>query len=43
MAVKFEFYETPTPDDKKGEKKYHARVVSYSTVDTDQLIRNIHT
>lgn len=43
MAVKFEFYETPTPDDKKGEKKYHARVVSYSTVDTEQIIRNIHT
>lgn len=43
MAVKFEFYETPTPDDEKGEKKYHARVVSYNTVETEQIIHSIHT
>lgn len=43
MAVRFEFYETPTPDDEKGEKKYHARVVSYNTVETEQIIHSIHT
>ena len=43
MAVKFEFYETPTPDDEKGEKKYHARVVSYNTVNAEQIIHSIHT
>lgn len=43
MAVRFEFYETPTPDDEQGEKKYHARVVSYNTVETEQIIHEIHS
>lgn len=43
MAVQFEFYETPTPDDEHGEKKYHARVVSYSTAETETIIHDIHS
>lgn len=42
MAVKFEFYETPVPNSKEEEKKYHARVVSYNTVETEQVIHDIH-
>lgn len=41
MSIKFEFYETPDPS---GEKtgKYHARAVTRVTVDTEQLISEIH-
>jgi predicted histone-like DNA-binding protein len=40
MAIKFEFYETPNVS---GEKtgKYHARAVTYKTVTTDEVARNI--
>lgn len=43
MAVQFEFYETPTPDEEQGEKKYHARVMSYSTAETEKIIHDIHS
>lgn len=43
MAVRFEFYQTPAPDDKQGEKKYHARVVSHNTVETKHIIHDIHS
>lgn len=43
MAVRFEFYETPAPDDNQGEKKYHARAVSYHTAETKHLVNDIHS
>lgn len=43
MAVRFEFYETPAPNDKRGDKKYHARVVSYNTAETEEIIHDIHS
>ena len=41
MAVKFEFYESPVAPDKKKKVRYHPRVVSFKTVETDQIIYDI--
>lgn len=40
MAIKFEFYESPHTIGKR-KKRYHARVVNWQHVDTDQLAREI--
>lgn len=42
MAVQFELYQTPMPEDKKNKVRYHARPVSYETVDTKKLVYRIH-
>lgn len=43
MAVQFELYKTPMPEEKKNKVRYHARPVSYETVDTEDLIYRIHS
>ena len=43
MAVQFELYNTPMPEEKKNKVRYHARPVSYETVDTEDLIYRIHS
>ena len=40
MAIYYEFYKTPNPN-KDEEKSYHARVVTYNKVSTDQLASEI--
>lgn len=34
MAVQFELYKTPMPKEKKNKVRYHARPISYETVNT---------
>ena len=43
MAIKFDFYRTPTApgEVKEGNEKYHARVVGGRTVDLDAIIPHI--
>ena len=43
MAVKFDFYENPAPKESKKKTRYHARVISYGTVDSEQLAQIIHS
>lgn len=40
MAIDFEFYENPDPSGENA-GKYHARVVTYRTVKTPEIARNI--
>lgn len=40
MSIKFEFYETPDPSGEKS-GKYHARTVTFRTVSTEQIAREI--
>ncbi|WP_300729724.1 HU family DNA-binding protein [uncultured Bacteroides sp.] len=40
MAVKFEFYQTPKPQE-SAKKTYHARVINQQHVDSDQLAEEI--
>ena len=44
MSIQFDFYNTPSPEGIANEKKarYHARVVAKQSVDTDDLVRQIH-
>ena len=35
MAVQFELYKTPMPKEKKNKTRYHARPVSFETVNTE--------
>ena len=42
MAVQFELYKTPMPKEKKNKVRYHARPISYETVDTENLVYRIH-
>lgn len=42
MAVQFELYKTPMPEEKKNKVRYHARPVSFETVDTEKLAYRIH-
>lgn len=43
MAVQFELYKTPMPEEKKNKVRYHARPVSFETVDTEKLAYRIHS
>lgn len=43
MAVKFELYKTPMPEEKKNKMRYHARTISYGTVETEDLVYRIHS
>lgn len=43
MAVKFDFYKTPIPADRLQKKRYHARVASYKTVDTEYIVKDIQS
>ena len=42
MAVQFELYKTPMPKEKKNKTRYHARPVSFETVNTEKLAYRIH-
>ena len=42
MAVQFELYRTPMPKEKKNIVRYHARPISYETVNTKKLVYRIH-
>lgn len=42
MAVQFELYKTPMPKEKKNKRRYHARPVSFETVNTEKLAYRIH-
>lgn len=42
MAVSFELYQTPMPEDKKNKTRYHARPVSFGTVSSEKVIARIH-
>lgn len=42
MAVQFELYRTPMPEEKKNKVRYHARPISFETVDTEKLVYRIH-
>ena len=42
MAVQFELYKTPMPKEKKNKVRYHARPISYETVNTKKLVCRIH-
>lgn len=42
MAVSFELYQTPMPEDKKNKIRYHARPVSFGTVSSEKIIARIH-
>lgn len=42
MAVQFELYQTPMPEEKKNKVRYHARPVSFETVNTEKLAYRIH-
>ena len=42
MAVQFELYKTPMPKEKKNKVRYHARPISYETVNTEKLVYRIH-
>ena len=41
MAVQFELYKTPMPKEKKNKTRYHARPVSFETVNTEKLAYRI--
>ena len=41
MAIHFEFYRNPNSEG-TNKKRYHARVVSFGRVDTEQLAQEIH-
>lgn len=41
MAIQFEFYRNPNSEG-TNKKRYHARVVSFGRVDTEQLAKEIH-
>lgn len=43
MAVQFELYKTPMPEEKKNKVRYHARPVSFETVNTEKLAYRIHS
>ncbi|WP_321330745.1 HU family DNA-binding protein [uncultured Bacteroides sp.] len=43
MAVKFELYKTPMPKERKNKIRYHARPVSFETVNTEELASRIHS
>ena len=44
MAIKFDFYHSPSPEEKGEEQKerFHARVVRKQTIETEALIEEIH-
>ena len=42
MAVQFELYKSPMPKEKKNKTRYHARPVSFETVNTEKLAYRIH-
>ena len=44
MSIQFDFYNTPSPEGIINEKKvrYHARVVTKQTIDSDDIVRQIH-
>lgn len=42
MAVEYDFYQTPVPENKEQQAKYHARVVNLKTTDTTELAKEIH-
>ena len=42
MAVQFELYKTPMPKEKKNKVRYHARPISFETVNTEKLVYRIH-
>ena len=41
MAIQFELYKVPSPKDKEEKELYHARVVNFQHIDTNQLAREI--
>ena len=42
MSVQFELYKTPMPKEKKNKVRYHARPISFETVNTEKLVYRIH-
>ena len=43
MAIQFELYKTPRPQNEADKETYHARVVNFQHIDTDYLARQIQT
>lgn len=41
MAIQFELYKNPQPKEKEGDETYHARVVNFRHVGTDDLAKEI--
>ena len=42
MAAKYDFYKTPVSKDSTKRPRFHARIVSSGTIDTDDLAKRIH-
>jgi len=42
MSVQFELYKTPMPKERKNKVRYHARPISFETVNTEKLVYRIH-
>lgn len=44
MSIQFDFYNTPSPEGIIDEEtaRYHARVITKQTIDTEDIIRQIH-
>lgn len=42
MAAKYDFYKTPVSKDSMKRPRFHARIVSSDTIDTDDLAKRIH-
>ena len=42
MAAKYDFYKTPVSKDSMKRPRFHARIVSSGTIDTDDLAKRIH-
>ena len=41
-SIRYRFTEEPMPKEKKNKVRYHARPISYETVDTENLVYRIH-
>ncbi len=41
MAIIYDLYRTPMPDDQKNKVRYHARPVNNGSMDTDEIARKI--
>ena len=41
MAAKYDFYKTPVSKDSMKRPRFHARIVSSGTIDTDDLAKRI--
>lgn len=42
MAIEFDIYPSPSASGDEDKTTYHARVANSSTIDTDEIARNIH-